>query len=39
VTATVPEGTAWSCVRLRVRKRFFREWWAWNRLPRAVGAT
>jgi len=25
-------------VRLSVRKRFLtREWWAWNRLPRALG--
>jgi len=41
VTATGPEGTAWSCVRggaVGVRDRVCtRGRWAWNGLPSAVG--
>ena len=33
-----PEGTAWSCIRGGLRERLCPGgWWAWNRLPRAVG--
>jgi len=43
VTATGPEGMAWSCVgwegvQVGVRERFCtRGWCGWNRLPGAVG--